>query len=59
MAHVPDSPELYVCESCQNVYAGTVKDDPDLVDYAYDAPEECAACGSTAFVEIEEYPHRG
>jgi len=58
MAHVPDTPELYVCKNCQTVCAGTVQTNPDLVDYAYEPPENCAACGNTEFVEIEEYPHQ-
>lgn len=59
MAHVPNTPELYICKGCQNVYAGTVQKDPDLVDFAYEPPDECAACGNTEFIEIEEYPHFG
>lgn len=58
MAHAPALPEQYVCENCQSVYAGTVSGgSPE--HHTYDPPEECAACGNTEFIEIEEYPHFG
>jgi hypothetical protein len=58
MAHAPEWPELYVCESCHGVYAGTVSGgSPE--HHSYEPPTVCAACESTEFAEIEEYPHFG
>ncbi|EMA46407.1 hypothetical protein C448_06488 [Halococcus morrhuae DSM 1307] len=57
MSHTPERPKLYVCTGCQSVHAGTVSGGPE--DHRYDAPGECAACGSTEFVEMEDYPHFG
>ena len=57
MSHTPERPELYVCTGCQSVHAGTVSGGPE--DHRYDAPESCAACGSTEFIEMEDYPHFG
>lgn len=42
---------------CQSVHAGNVSGGPE--DHRYDAPGECAACGGTEFVEMEDYPHVG
>lgn len=56
MAHVPELPELYVCENCHGVYAGTVTGGT-AADHTYEAPTECAACGNTDFVGIEGYPY--
>ena len=56
MAHVPEHTTLYVCESCQTVLAGTVQGQPP--DHSFEAPAECAACGSSDFVELQNYPNR-
>lgn len=55
MAHRPERPQEYVCDSCLAVYVGAVDGDPP--DHTYVPPEECSACGGTDFVEIENYPH--
>ena len=57
MSHTPERPELYVCTDCQSVHAGTVSGGPE--DHQYDAPDDCAACGNTEFIEMEDYPHFG
>ncbi|MFB6121703.1 MAG: hypothetical protein ABEJ68_11385 [Halobacteriaceae archaeon] len=56
MSHTPEYPEQYVCTECQVVHAGTVVDHRDG-DHEYEAPESCGACGATAFVEFEMWPH--
>ena len=56
MSHTPDLPERYVCESCHAVYAGTVLDS-DGETHEFAAPDQCAACGSTMFVPIEQYTY--
>ncbi|WP_089877053.1 hypothetical protein [Halogeometricum limi] len=56
MSHSPDLPDRYVCERCHAVYAGTVVRDDDDTRH-FEAPSECAACGSTAFVAFEQYVH--
>jgi hypothetical protein len=43
-----------VCEDCLSVHVGTVHGQPG--DHHYEAPDECAACGSDDFVDINEYP---
>ncbi|MUV58705.1 hypothetical protein [Halogeometricum sp. CBA1124] len=55
MSHTPDLPEEYVCTGCHAIYAGTVSNDGDT--HHFEAPDECAACGSTAFVPLEQYVH--
>lgn len=57
MSHTPEKPKRYVCTGCQSIHAGTVSGGPE--DHRYDAPESCAACGSTEFIEMEDYPHFG
>ncbi|RYJ13000.1 hypothetical protein ELS19_02800 [Halogeometricum borinquense] len=55
MSHTPDLPEQYVCKGCQAIYAGTVLKRGDT--HHFEAPAECSACGSTAFVPLEQYIH--
>ncbi|MBX0294996.1 hypothetical protein [Haloarcula nitratireducens] len=54
MAHQPERPQEYVCEGCHTIVAGTARGDPPDHDYAQ--PDECAACGGTEFVELQNYP---
>jgi len=54
MAHQPERPQEYVCESCQNIVAGAVDGEPP--DHSYRPPAECPACGSSEFVELGQYP---
>ncbi|WP_170178712.1 hypothetical protein [Halapricum salinum] len=54
MSHQPDRPREYVCEDCLSVHAAVVHGQPG--DRHYEAPDECAACGSDDFVDINEYP---
>jgi len=54
MSHQPERPREYVCEGCQIVHAGIAHGQPG--DHHYEAPDECAACGGTDFVDINEYP---
>lgn len=56
VSRTPDLPERYVCESCHAVYAGTVVDS-DGETHEFAAPDQCAACGSTMFVPIEQYTY--
>ncbi|WP_224335190.1 hypothetical protein [Haloprofundus halobius] len=56
MSHVPERPHEFVCENCHLIYAGTVVRS-DENEHHYESPTECAACGSTAFVELDAYPH--
>jgi primosomal protein N' len=58
MAHAPELLELYVCENCHGVYAGTVSSGT-LERHQYEPPTECSACGNTEFVESGAYPHLG
>jgi hypothetical protein len=55
MSHVPETPELYACTSCQAIFAGSVHG--EVGDHHFTAPEECSACGETHLVEIEDYVH--
>lgn len=56
MAHSPEMPERYVCENCLVVSVGAV----EHVDgsHRYEAPTRCGACGESAFVAEEQYPHQ-
>jgi hypothetical protein len=56
MSHTPDLPERYVCDGCQAIYAGSVTRSEDGTHH-FDAPAECAACGSATFVRVEQYVH--
>jgi hypothetical protein len=56
MSHTPDLPEQYVCEQCQSIHAGTVTGVDDGTHH-FEAPAECAACGSTTFVRFEQWVH--
>lgn len=58
MAHSPQLPELYVCKQCHGVYAGTIADGTPE-GHKYESPTDCAACGGTEFIQIEQYPHFG
>ncbi|WP_410765494.1 hypothetical protein [Haloferax sp. DFSO60] len=53
MSHTPELPERYVCDNCHVIYAGTVTHEDG--EFHYSEPVECAACGSTHFVIIEQY----
>jgi hypothetical protein len=55
MSHTPDLPEQYVCDGCHAIYAGTVVNGGGT--HRFEAPAECAACGSTEFVLLEQYVH--
>lgn len=57
MAHSPELPKLYVCTECQAVSAGTVAEHIEGGEHRYEAPEECGACGASAFVESVNWPH--
>mgnify|MGYP000034628234 FL=1 len=54
MAHRPERPKEYVCESCQNIVAGVVHGEPP--DHTYEQPSDCAACGNAEFVALDRYP---
>ncbi len=54
MAHLPETPERYVCTNCLVVSAGVVEHVED--DYRYEAPARCGACGEDAFVTEGQYP---
>ncbi|WP_323676201.1 hypothetical protein [Halorubellus sp. PRR65] len=56
MAHVPESVELFVCESCQVTHAGT----PIHVEagqHTFEAPDACGSCGEADFVELSDWVH--
>lgn len=55
MAHQPEEPDRYVCEGCQAVYAGTARSEDG--GHSFEAPVECAACGSSSFVEFGQWTH--
>lgn len=54
MSHQPERPREYVCNGCQNIVAGVVHGEPP--EHTYEAPDECAACGASDFVELDKYP---
>ncbi|WP_168191207.1 MULTISPECIES: hypothetical protein [Haloprofundus] len=56
MSHVPERPREFVCENCHLIYVGTTTGG-EGTDRHYEPPTECAACGSTSFVELDAYPH--
>lgn len=51
MSHTPERPRLYVCENCNVVHAGHHSPEGQ---HHFEPPEECGACGSDGFVEIEQ-----
>lgn len=56
MAHSPESPELYVCDSCQVVYAGTPIHHSGG-EHSYEAPGACETCDGGEFVPMNEWAH--
>ena len=54
MAHVPDRPQVYVCVSCNALFAGHQIAHNETTKY--EPPDTCSACGSSEFIEIEKFP---
>lgn len=55
MSHVPEKPQLYVCDDCYTVHAG-VHDG----EHNFQPPQQCGACEGSTFYRIENYPkHEG
>lgn len=51
MSHVPERPQLYVCDDCYVVHAG-IHDEA----HKFSPPEHCSVCESETFYELENYP---
>lgn len=51
MAHVPQTPQMYVCSECYVVHAGVHTEEHD-----FKPPEKCGACEGGEFYEMENYP---
>jgi hypothetical protein len=54
MAHSPESIELYVCDSCQVVYAGTPIHE-SASDHSFEPPASCETCGGGEFVPASQW----
>jgi hypothetical protein len=57
VAHSPEQPDLYVCDDCQTVHAGTVVGHADS-GHTYEAPDGCGACAASAFTRLVDWPRR-
>jgi hypothetical protein len=51
MAHVPETPEQYVCADCHVVYAG-IHDEA----HHFRPPDHCSVCESETFHKLSNYP---
>lgn len=51
MSHVPERPQLYVCDDCHVVYAGTHEE-----GHTFSSPERCSVCENDSFHRIQDYP---
>lgn len=54
MAHSPETPELYVCDDCQQVYAGTPIH-RSSGEHVFEPPEACAGCDGGEFVPASQW----